>query len=43
MHLPSLIKNDPSFDEPLTEQEIDNILSIYLLMLIAFPEDFVNN
>lgn len=27
-------------DAPLTKKDIDNILSIYLLMLVMFPDEF---
>jgi hypothetical protein len=29
-------------DKPLTEKEIDYILSIYLLMLVTFPGEFID-
>lgn len=30
-------------DRPMTEQEISNFMSLVLLLIILFPEDFAEN
>lgn len=39
----SLRIEDPYINENISEQDIDNFLSIYLLMLVMFPDEFTNN